>query len=180
MTDGSAGRILTAVMTGKPREVRIRQGLALLAGALVLELLVGVGPLRFYWMPLILGLSYLAAAAAGGRAGGHWATACVLTGWGVSVVAVGLAQPQDVDVAGAYLLGAGAGAAAGSLLTQRGFALSQSGLAVTIAGAGLILALSPRSEALTEPRTYALAIGVVGLFNVALAVIGTRRRTSVS
>jgi hypothetical protein len=36
--------------------------------------------LRFYWTPLILGITYLAAAAAGGRRGSYWATACVLVG----------------------------------------------------------------------------------------------------
>lgn len=60
--------------------IRIRQALLLLAGALALELLVAQGSLRFYWTPLILGIAYLAAAAAGGRRGSYWATACVLVG----------------------------------------------------------------------------------------------------
>ncbi len=159
----------------KAYDVRIRQGLALLVGAVALELLVGQDVLRFYWTPLVLGLSYLVAAAVGGRAGGHWATACILSGWGVAVVAIGLAQSQHIDVAGAYLFGAGAGASAGSLLPRAGFEVSQLGLAATIVGAGLILALSPRADLLTDAQTYALAIGAVGLFNVGLGVIGGSR-----
>jgi len=47
------------------KSVRIRQALLLLAGALALELLIAQGSLRFYWTPLIIGITYLAAAAAG-------------------------------------------------------------------------------------------------------------------
>ncbi len=100
----------------------------------------------------------------------------MLTGFGLSAAVIGLGHPQDIDAGGAYLLGAGVGAAVGSLLPRAGFEVSQPGLAVTVAGAGLILALSPRADALTDARTYALAIGVVGLFNVALGVIGARQR----
>lgn len=172
MTRPPGLHVVDAVGQTKARDVRIRQGLTLLAGAVALELLVGQGSLRFYWTPLIVGLSYLAAAAAGGRSGGYWATACVLTGWGLAVVTIGTAQPQDVDVAGAYLLGAGAGATLGSLLPRARFDVSQPGLAATIAAAGLILALSPKVGALDEARTYALAIGLVGLLNVGMGVVG--------
>jgi len=159
----------TAIVASKPGKVRLRQGLLLLAGGLALELLVAQGSLRFYWTPLILGLAYLAAAAAGGRTGGYWATACVLVGWGLSVVLIGETRPREVDVSGAYLLGAGAGAAVGALLARAKFEVGQLGLGVTVAAAGLILALSPRApDVLYDARTYALALGAVGLFNVAL------------
>lgn len=52
----------------KPSAVRLRQGLALIGGAGVIELLAGIGPLDFFWTPLLVGLAYLAAAALGGRA----------------------------------------------------------------------------------------------------------------
>ena len=164
----------SALVAAKQRGVRLRQGLLLLAGGLALELLVAQGSLRFFWTPLILGLAYLAAAAAGGRTGGYWATACVLVGWGLSVVLIGETRPRDIDVAGAYLLGAGAGASVGALLTRAKLEVSQLGLCVTVAAAGLILALSPRApDVLDDARTYALALGAVGLVNV---VLGAARR----
>lgn len=156
-------------MEAKPRHVRLRQALALLAGAVTLELLVGRGALAFFWTPLIVGVTYLAAALAGGRTGGHWATACVLIGWGVAVLWVGEARPE-LDTSGVYLVGAGLGAAAGVALARAGFVVASAGLAATVAGAGILLALSPRVSALDEGRTFALALGVVALVNLALAL----------
>ena len=159
------------MITDTTKSVRIRQALLLLAGALALELLVAQGSLRFYWTPLILGITYLAAAAAGGRRGSYWATACVLVGWGLAVVYVGATKPTDIDTAGAYLVGAGLGAVAGTLLARRRFDVSPLGLGATAAAAGLILAISPRApELLYDARTFALAIAAVGLVNLALAV----------
>ena len=156
----------------KPPAMRIRQGLALLVGAVVLALLVE-GTLAFFWTPLILGLTYLVAAGIGGRNGGYWATACVLTGWGLAVVISGEATLTDIDTSGLYLLGAGLGAVAGILLARARFAVSDLGLAATVAAAGLILAISPTfPDLLYDARTFAIAIGLVGLLNVGLGAAG--------
>ncbi len=159
------------MITDTAKSVRLRQALLLLAGALALELLVAHGSLRFYWTPLILGITYLAAAAAGGRRGSYWATACVLMGWGLAVVYVGETKPTDIDPAGAYLVGAGLGAVAGTILARQHFDVSPLGLGATAAAAGLILAISPRApDLLYDARTFALVIAAVGLVNLALAV----------
>lgn len=56
-----------------------------------------------------------------------------------------------------------------SLLARAKFEVGQLGLGVTVAAAGLILALSPRApDVLNDARTYALALGAIGLFNVVL------------
>ena len=155
--------------------LRIRQGILLLAGALALVLLVAGGTLDFFWTPLIIGLTYLAAAAAGGREGSYWATACVLTGWGLGVVFIGEVRPADIDLTGTYLFGAGLGAVAGLLLARSGFEVSDMGLAATVAAAGLLLALSPAwPEVFDDSRTYAALIGGVGLLNVALGAAAQR------
>jgi len=70
----------------RPPSLRLRQGCAMLGGALVFAVIVGPGPDRFYLTPLGIGLVYLLAAAVGGRRGGYWATATVLVGWGAAVV----------------------------------------------------------------------------------------------
>jgi len=157
----------------RPPEQRVRQGGALLAGALVMALVLGDEPRRFFFLPLGLGLVYLLAALAGGRRGAYWATAIVLLGWGAAVVLVREARPE-LDTAGLYLLGAGLGVLAGLLLERAGVAVDPLGLAGTVVLAGLVLALAPQVAALTEARTFALAVGLVGLVNV-LAGLAARR-----
>lgn len=145
---------------------RIIQGLLLLAGAGLLEFAVGGDRIAFHWTPLILGLTYLVAALVDGPRGGYWATALALSGWGLAVAYLGEVRPPDVDVAGAYLAGVGLAGVAAAVLRGRGVALSDVGFALTVAGAGLVLALSPRFEALVDATTYAIALGAVGIVNV--------------
>jgi hypothetical protein len=163
-------------MSDRSPDLRLRQGLVLLAGAVLFAILVGPDADNFYLVPLGVGLIYLAAAAAGGRDGGYWATAVVLVGWGLAVVWVREGNP-DLDTAGLYLLGAGLGAIAGVLLARRGFAVDPLGLATTVALAGLVLAFAAQwSEVLEDARTYALLVGLVGLVNVAIGGAGGRGR----
>jgi len=155
-----------------PRQ-RLRQGGALLVGALVLALLLGDDPRRFFYVPIGLGAVYLLAALAGGRRGSYWATATVLLGWGAAVVLVREARP-DLDTAGLYLLGTGLGVVAGLLLARRGLAVDPLGLAGTAVLAGAVLALAPQVSALTDARTFTLAVGLVGLVNVVRGLVASR------
>ena len=152
-------------MPHRPAEMRLRQGLALLAGALAIALVLDADGSRFYLTPFAVGLTYLVAAALGGRRGGYWATAVVLVGWGVAVIVVRQAQPE-LDTAGLYLAGAGAGATIGMALRRAGFDVDPLGAAATVLAAGLILAFAPQSDVLEDSRTYAVLIGAVGLANV--------------
>jgi hypothetical protein len=163
-------------MTPKPPGVRLKQAILLLAGALFLVLVVAPDDGRFYWTPLTLGLAYLGAAIAGGRDGGHWATACALTGWGAAVVLAGAARP-DLDVAGLYLTGAGLGATAGLLLQRAGFSVDPMGLAVVITIGGLALAFTTQAPGLLEDaRTYAALMAAVAVANIALALAPRREQ----
>jgi hypothetical protein len=124
----------------------------------------------------VVGLAYLGAAIAGGRRGGHWATACVLVGWGAAVVFVGAGRP-DLDVAGLYMMGAGAGAVAGLLLGRAGVHVDPLGLAVAITAAGLILTFAARTPTVLEDaRTYAALLASVAVANPALAARDSRAR----
>jgi hypothetical protein len=85
-------------------------------------------------------------------------------------VLAGAARP-DLDVSGLYLAGAGLGAAAGLLLQGAGFSVNPMGLAVTITGGGLALALTTQAPGLLDDaRTYAALIAAVALANIILAV----------
>lgn len=143
------------------------QGALLVAGAIVLAVTVGTDRLPFYWTPVTLGVTYLLAATVDGPRGGYWATAIGLTGWGLAVLYVGKVRPPDVDTSGAYLVGVGVAVAVAAALRNKGFLISDLGLGITIAGAGLTLALTPRVEALDDANTYAIALGLVGALNLA-------------
>jgi len=147
---------------------RVIQGLLLGAGAALLEFSAGANRIDFFWTPLIIGVTYLLAAAVDGPRGGYWATALALTGWGLAVAYVGAAQPLEIDVAGAYLAGTGAAVAVAAALRTRGFLVSEAGLGLTIAASGLVLAFSSRADALVDATTYAAALGLVA----ALTAIG--------
>lgn len=157
-------------MVAKAPDIRVYQAVFLLAGAVFLAAGVAPDAGRFYWTPLTLGLAYLGAAIAGGRDGGHWATACALTGWGAAVAFAGAVRPE-LDTAGLYLAGAGLGMVAGMLLQRAGFTVDPLGLGVAVAASGAILALTTRADdVLGDARTYAAAIALVALVNLALAV----------
>ena len=111
----------------------VRAGV-LLAGAVVLLLLVRVWGLSFFWVPLGLGLVYLAAAAAGRSRGSLWGPGWVL-------VAVGLTEglwfhahrPADSFVfAELTLLGAGTGAVVAAAMRTIGVAVSAMSLAMAV------------------------------------------------
>lgn len=162
----------------KAAGVRVSQAVVLLAGAVFLVAIVAPDDRRFYWTPLAIGLTYLGAAIVGGRRGGHWATACALTGWGAAVVFAGATRP-DLDFSGLYLAGAGAGAVAGLLLQRAGIPVSAMGMALTIAIGGLILAFTTKAAGvLGDARFYAAALAVVAVTNLALAVWPSSNRQS--
>jgi hypothetical protein len=92
----------------------------------------------------------------------------VLVGWGSAVVFVRLAEP-DLDTSGVYLAGAGAGLMAGIELARRGFAVDDTSLAVTLAVAGALLALSTVADVFADARTYAALLGVLAVAQLVMA-----------
>jgi hypothetical protein len=153
------GRVRPPISTTS-RALRIRQGVILIIGAIVIALAIGGSHSGFYWTPLSLG-----------PRGSYWATAVVLVGWGTAVVIVRQFSP-DLDTAGLYLLGAGVGATVGMVLAGHGFAVSPIGMALTVAVGGLVLSVEPRDSALLgDARFYALLIGVVGAVNLLMATV---------
>lgn len=167
-----------AVDADKPLEIRVRQIVVFLAGALLIRLLVDGGELRFYWTPLLIGLTYLGAAVAGGRDGGHWSGAIALTGWGLAVAWAGSTRPVEVDIAGVYVLGVGLAVLVGAALAERGWPVSTLSMGVTLAVAGLALALVERVPELGDGSTYAWLLALVAAGNAVAAVAGVLRGRS--
>ncbi len=156
---------------------RVIQGLVLAGGAAALALTAGTDRIPFYWTPLILGVTYLLAATIDGPRGGYWATALGLTGWGLAVAYMGEIRPADIDTAGAYLVGVGLAGVLAAVLRGRGFLVSETGFAATVALGGLTLALTPRApDTLDDATTYAIALALVGAFNILYGVIQLRTK----
>lgn len=156
-------------IAAKPGRTRLIQAACFGVGAVALAVVVGGGTLSFLWTPAILGLTYLAAAIAGGRDGGHWSTACVLLGWGAGVLSAseGLV---GLGAAPLYLAGAGLGGVVAAILERRGFSADLLGVAGTITLAGVVFGLAGDVELLVQAETYAAALAVVATVNIALAL----------
>ena len=89
----------------------------MLAAAALFALAFLTLDLEFWWIPLGIGLVYLAAALASGRHGSYWATAVTVSGWGLSVAWLNVADP-DVIAPAAQVFGIGVGALAGAALAE--------------------------------------------------------------
>jgi hypothetical protein len=155
-------------MHDRSPHLRLRQAAILLGGGLA-HLLLVAGPLGREWTPLVLGLVFALAAAAGGRDGGFWSLATVVSGWGLGLLAArewGL----DVPEAGAVLAGAGAGLVALEALRRRGVAVDPLGPPLTVLAAGLVLMLEPHAAVIGEPGTWSIAIGLAGAVQALLAL----------
>ncbi len=153
----------------KSTETRLLQALAFALGAIALYLLVEQGKVKFYWTPLIIGLSYLGAAVVGGRQGGHWPTALVLVGWG-GVVAWSARTSPELDTAGLYLAGGGLGVLVAGILLHAGFKIDVIGLGGSAAAAGLVLAFSGKVDYFVQGGFFAILLAIVAAVNVALAL----------
>ncbi len=148
---------------------RITHGLVLILGAIVLAVLVQpIGSRPFYWVPLVTGLTYLLAAAVGGRTAALWAPGLVVTTWGIAVILI-LGRTVDVDFAAATVTALGAGATLAVLLQRAGFAVSALGIALSVLLAGGFELLDAVGPALFgKGWAYAILLGGWGLWELRL------------
>ena len=132
-----------------------------LTGALVETLAVGpVGPIPFYLTPLVLGLTYLAAAAVGGRDATLWAPGVVISAWGVAVALV-FSQTVHADFASVAVTALGMGATAAALLGRAGFRVDTLAVGLSVMFAGLTeLAASLGAHVLGLGWFYGALLGI--------------------
>ena len=116
-----------------------------MAGAGGLLLLVELGGLPFHWVPLVLGLTFLAAAAASRSRRPLWAPGCVLSSVGLTE-ALWFADGRPAD----------------------SFELAQ--LTLLAAGTGALLAVALRRLGVhVTTMSLAMAVLLIGAFNLAQA-----------
>jgi len=106
-------------------------------GALVVSLAVApVGALPFYVTPLILGLTYLAAAVLGAPHATLWASGFIITFWGLGVVLV-FSHTITTDFPAVAVTALGAGATVAALLSRVGVRVDPLAIALSILLAGV-------------------------------------------
>lgn len=149
-----------------------------LAGALVVSLAVApLGPLPFYTTPLILGLTYLGAAAAAGRQATLWAPGLIITAWGGAVLLV-FSHTLNADFPAVAVTALGVGATAAALLGRAGFRVNGIAIALSILFAGLTELVASLGVALLgRGWFYGALLGVWVLTD--LARLSPLTRTSV-
>ena len=155
---------MSRVFSGSDAATRRRRGLVLIFGALVM-LLVEQKVIKFYYTPLIVGLTYLAGAAVSGRRGAFWAPGLVTTAWGISVLLTihhVVSNPHDW----AFTIAAAIGVAVALLLRFTvGLAAGALGLAVSVAVVLLHNYAHPPSW-IFHGITFALLLGIWGLWEL--------------
>ncbi len=107
------------VSTTEPLATRLRRAVPLLVGAALLLLLLDpIGPLPLQgWVPVLIGLSYLASGLLSGRDGKLLGPGVVLTAWGVAPMTVLYAEVFP----GLFYLCLGTGLLIAAVLAQRGW-----------------------------------------------------------
>ena len=159
--------------TASPGRTR-RRGVALVAGGIVLLLLVQpIGPLTVFWIPLLVGLAFVTAAALTGPRSPLWGPGLVVSAYGTAEV---VRLFTDVSGAGAWTIVAiGLGGLLAAFLGSRGWAMSAASVAspVVFIGIGQWIAGNAPSGAITW-----FSAGVTVLYGVAELVSSRRARSA--
>ncbi|HWH29448.1 MAG TPA: hypothetical protein VNU26_10875 [Mycobacteriales bacterium] len=144
MTSVDTGRRDTHAEGGtEPLSSRLRRGGPLLVGAaLVLLLLQPIGslPLRG-WVPVLIGLSYVAAGLLSGRRGLLLGPGIVIAGWGLAPMTV---QYTGEEFNGMFYLTLGTGLLVAAILAQSGWSrITPMSLALPVLFIGGTMAIAP-------------------------------------
>lgn len=150
----------------------------ILIGALVESFLLSpIGPKPFYLTPLVLGLTYLVAAATGGRKGTLWAPGLIITCWGIGVLLV-FSHTVAADFPSVSVTALGVGALLSATLPRIGIPVHPLSIAVPLFSAGLTELIASRGVAVFGYGWFfGLLLGVWLISDVAgLSPVFHRRR----
>ena len=160
------------------RRAALARGVALLAGAAGLLLLVELAGLPFYGVPLVLGLTFLAAAATGRSRGPLWAPGCVLSSVGLTeALWFSAGRPADsFELAQLTLLAAGTGALLAVALRRLGVQVAPVSLAMAVLLTGAFNLAQARDVpgVAGNPWLYAGLLAAWGLYVLLPRVRNTR------
>lgn len=150
---------------------RAARGVALLTGAALIAGLIELGPVPYYWFVLLVGLTYLAAAAVGRSRGPLWSPGLITTSVGAAIVAW-IRDGRSVDSYQFLALAAmalGLGGVLAALLAQwRGYQISAMGVALPVLLFGAFALLDQQRVDPVSGSTwvYVAALAAYGLVEV--------------
>lgn len=153
--------------TGPKPAARRRSGAVLLAGALLVSVVVAPGgSAKLYWMPIILGLSYLVAGVVAGKSSLYWAAGLIVSSWGLAVLLV-LRGSLTTDFAGTATTAIGVGLVLAALLPRVGIAVAPVSLAVPVLLIGVFQLLQAESsDVFSKGWVYGGILAVRGLYDL--------------
>ncbi len=154
------------------RSTRLARGIALIVGAVVIVALVETETIPFYWTWMLVGLTYLAAAAAGRSRGTLWGPGFVITSIGLAA-ALWLRDgrmPDSFLLLALAVMALGLGGVLAALLGQlRGFSISAMSIAMPVLLSGVFALLEQQMVSPFAGQTWAYAglLTVWGVYEVA-------------
>ena len=159
MTSSTQTRTTTEAASGQePMSSRLRRGVPLIVGAVAILLLlqpIGGLPLKG-WVPILSGLTFIAAGLIGGRRGPLVGPGIVLAAWGVAP----LSTNYDTDFPGMFYLCLGTGLLIAAFLAERGWhGITPMSLAIPVLFIGGVMFIAPRVD---PYLTSVLAVIIVG------------------
>lgn len=150
---------------------RRARGIALIVGAVVIVALIETETIPFYWFPTLIGLTYLAAAAAGRSRGTLWAPGFIVTSVGVGA-ALWLRDgrmPDSFQFLALAVMALGLGGVLAGLLAQlRGFSISAMSVAMPVLLFGVFALLEQQvvSPFAGQTWVYAALLAVWGAYEL--------------
>lgn len=150
---------------------RRARGIALIVGAIVMVGLIETETIPFYWIWLLTGLTYLAAAAAGRSRGTLWGPGLVLTSVGL-FGALWLRDgrvPDSFQLLALAVMALGLGGVLAALLGQaRGFSISPMSIAMPVLLTGVFALLEQQmiKPVAGESWVYAALLVVWGAYEL--------------
>lgn len=147
-----------------------------MGGGIAIILLIEAGPVAFHWISFIIGLIYLAAAAAGRSRGSLWAPGLMLSAEGLIIAGwIGDGRsPADLRFLALTVLALGTGALVAAFMNRIGYDITAMSVAVTLVAFGaFVLAVQQGVPIIGGGNVY--VYGAMFIAGGIVAVVATLR-----
>jgi len=159
-----------------PATNRLLRGIALIAGAVLIAVLIKGDVLKFYWFPLLTGLTYLVAAAVSRSRSTLWAPGLVITSFGLAAALWFKDSARTADsfqLLALSVLAIGLGGVLVALLNEyAGMAISTMSLALSVLllGAFLLLEQQMVEPVAGKPDVYIALLAIWGVYELVRSI----------
>jgi hypothetical protein len=154
--------------SGSGPGARRRLSAAVLFGGALLASFAVVpgGSAKLYWIPIIVGVTYLLAGAVVGRQSPLWPAGVIVSSWGLAVLLV-LRGTWSTDFSGTAVTAIGVGLLLAALLPRVGVAVSLTSLAVPVLLLGSFELLQAESlDLFSKGWLFGVALALRGIYDL--------------